>query len=154
MIFLDIPGLSDQVLAQSAFCTMSVENIKPKVALDHIPFSSSKYLKGYPVHEISFLVFFLIPVIVLAFLYISMVRTIKQSTGSTTELRKHIHTSPEDSSLTPNNMRNQTIRMLSEHIYISYFLIIFSFFSCCGCSVFHLLGSFSHPETWLCVLQA
>ena len=34
----------------------------------------------YPVHEISFIVFFLLPVLLLAFLYVSMVVVVKTAT--------------------------------------------------------------------------
>jgi hypothetical protein len=37
-------------------------------------------LQWYPVHEISFVVFFLVPVLLLAFLYIAMVRVIREAT--------------------------------------------------------------------------
>ena len=36
-------------------------------------------LQWYPVHEISFIVFFLVPVLLLAFLYVSMVIVIRRA---------------------------------------------------------------------------
>ena len=45
----------------------------------HSPLAEPLHVQWYPVHEISFLVFFLLPVLLLAFLYISMVRAIRQA---------------------------------------------------------------------------
>ena len=78
------------------------------------------YLQWYPVHELSFLIFFLIPVIILTYLYVTMVNKIKASAESLTELRKHNFTPSQSSPLSAVNTRNQIIRMLSKNYNIYY----------------------------------
>ena len=91
---------------------MSEENIIPKVG---IPASwwilIRLYFQGYPVHELSFVLFFLLPILLLTFLYISMVQTIRESGGRNIGLSKHAGMT---SSLAIADNRHHIICMLSK----------------------------------------
>jgi len=87
--FIAFPYPDGPPAPESAFCAM----------LD-IP-------EWYPVHEISFIVFFLLPVLLLAFLYVSMVVVVKTATKAS--IRKSIQRGSEGP---PKDNRKQIIRML------------------------------------------
>jgi hypothetical protein len=99
----------------------------------------------YPVHELSFIVFFLLPVIILAFLYISMVKAIRKARRGS--LRKSTHRGGK-AGKPPKDNRKQIIRMLGKYfLNFQSFQKIFSSFCCC--SVLCLLGSLPLPASWL-----
>merc|ERR1719483_303169 len=93
--YLDFPWQSKNYVPESAFCAMMDENIYPK---------------WYPVHELSFLIFFLIPVILLIFLYISMVKVIRQAGKN--NIRKSTYRGKGEKGGPPKDNRRQIIRML------------------------------------------
>ena len=101
---------------ESAFCAMLDENIYPQVwrLLYNIDFDDNFY-QEYPVHELSFAVFFLIPIILLIFFYTSMIMTIKKANAS--NIRRSAYRGTRAGSKTstvkpPADNRKQTIRML------------------------------------------
>ena len=134
--FLDFPWQSKNYVPESAFCAMMDQNIHPQ---------------WYPVHELSFIVFFLIPVIILTFLYISMVKVFRQAGKS--KIRKSTYRGGEKRD-PPKDNRKQIIRMLGKYLeWIFMDLKQLFLFSVCGCSFLCLLGSFPLPASWLCLLQ-
>merc|ERR1719245_2598939 len=80
------------------------------------------YPKWYPVHELSFVIFFLIPVVVLAVLYICMVRVIRQAGGN--NIRKSTYRGCKEKGGPPKDNRKQIIRMLSKNIIRNIIIII------------------------------
>jgi len=102
--YLDFPWQSKNFVPESAFCAMMDDNIYPK---------------WYPVHEISFGIFFLVPAVLLAFLYISMVRVIRKASRSA--LSRSRYRGTRDKGNRPRDNTKQTIRMLVS-VVILFFL--------------------------------
>merc|ERR1719483_1980565 len=102
--FIDFPWQSKNYVPESAFCAMMDENIYPE---------------WYPVHELSFIIFFLIPVILLTYLYISMVKVIRQAGKN--NIRKSSHRGAEDKGGASNNKDPRIIRMLVS-VVVLFFL--------------------------------
>ncbi|XP_023325610.1 neuropeptides capa receptor [Eurytemora carolleeae] len=99
--YVDYPWQSGHMLPESAFCALLDDNIYPQ---------------WYPVHEISFLLFFLVPVILLSFLYTSMACVVRKSARA--ELRRSVH---RHSTGAPTDHRQQIIRMLFSVVVIFFF---------------------------------
>jgi len=98
--YIDYPFNSGNPAPQSAFCAMLDVNIYPK---------------WYPVHEMSFLVFFLIPITLLIFFYTRMILTIRRASKSVVRrsaYRGSNKTGRSTSVKPPPDNRKQTIRML------------------------------------------
>ena len=68
------------------------------------------YNQGYPVHELSFLIFYAIPIFFLTFFYTCMINTIRRA--NTGIRRSAFRASNANSKATDH--RKQTIRMLGE----------------------------------------
>ena len=114
--YLDFPWQSKNFVPESAFCAMMDENIYPQVCklsgvFKYLIFSFN--FQWYPVHELSFIVFFLLPVILLTFLYISMVRVIRQAGKN--NIRKSTFRGCNEKGGPPKDNRKQIIRMLSKN---------------------------------------
>lgn len=108
------------------------------------------YLPNFPLYELSTIIFFLIPMLVILVVYTRMGLKIRNSTNHTLNsvMQGAIH---GDSRQTQS--RKSVIRMLSKTSFIFNFLhntfIFVRFvtynrcFSCCGYFIFHLLGTVS-----------
>ena len=66
--------------------------------------------QGYPVHELSFLIFYAIPIFFLTFFYTCMINTIRRAN---TGIRRSAYRGNNTNSKPPDH-RKQTIRMLGE----------------------------------------
>lgn len=98
--YVDYPLGTGHYLDESAFCALLDINITPK---------------GYPMHELATILFFIIPVGILLFLYISMAVTLAQSmngVGQSGSVHGERHV---------NSSRKQIIRMLAV-VVIAFFL--------------------------------
>ena len=113
--YIDFPYGSGILEPESAYCAMIDENISPKVRekLYHT-FKGIKYLlKWYPIHELSFLMFFLIPIIFLSFFYVRMILTIRRANSSNIRRSAYRGSNRKGVSKPPDH-RKQTIRMLGK----------------------------------------
>ena len=99
-------------VSESTFCAMLDENFEPKVR-EGVGCGNllTTHLQWYPVHELSFIFFFLIPIIILVFLYISMVKVIMKAGKS--KIRKSTYRQNGESGQ-PRDNNKQIIRMLGE----------------------------------------
>lgn len=68
------------------------------------------YNQGYPVHELSFLIFYAIPIFFLTFFYTCMINTIRRAN---TGIRRSAYRASNASSKATDH-RKQTIRMLGQ----------------------------------------
>ena len=73
------------------------------------------YNQGYPVHELSFLIFYAIPIFFLTFFYTCMINTIRKAN---TGIRRSAYRASNASSKATDH-RKQTIRMLGESLTLS-----------------------------------
>jgi len=94
LLFTRIVSVRVSEVSESTFCAMLDENFEPK---------------WYPVHELSFIFFFLIPIIILVFLYISMVKVIMKAGKS--KIRKSTYRQNGEAGQ-PRDNNKQIIRML------------------------------------------
>ena len=121
--YVDRPLGSGDYLEDSAFCALLDINITPQVRQRNKSkdmFSAGLYLisrpfntllQGYPMHELSFLTFFLLPSAILLFLYISMGVSLRGSIRKNSSLA-HAGSVHGDTHL--NSHKKQIIRMLGE----------------------------------------
>ncbi|XP_067000362.2 neuropeptides capa receptor [Anabrus simplex] len=98
--YIDYPPGSGNIVAESAFCAMLDENVP----------------SHYPVYELSSLVFFLIPMLVMVVLYVRMGLTIWRPRGVGKRVEGSIHRK-----LKHNQSRKSIIRMLAA-VVIAFFL--------------------------------
>ena len=106
--------------------------------------------QGYPVHELSFLIFYAIPIFFLTFFYTCMINTIRRA--NTGIRRSAFRASNANSKATDH--RKQTIRMLGELTWVpGWTFFLFFYFSQRGLSLLCLLDPLPLPETRLCLLQ-
>ena len=70
-------------------------------------------MKWYPIHELSFLMFFLIPIIFLSFFYVRMILTIRRANSSNIRRSAYRGSNKKGVSKPPDH-RKQTIRMLGK----------------------------------------
>ena len=94
------------------------DNISPKVReilfITLHTYKVLKYsLKWYPIHELSFLMFFLIPIIFLSFFYVRMILTIRRANSSNIRRSAYRGSNRKGVSKPPDH-RKQTIRMLGQ----------------------------------------
>ena len=97
---------------------MMDDNISPKVReilfITLHTYKVLKYsLKWYPIHELSFLMFFLIPIIFLSFFYVRMILTIRRANSSNIRRSAYRGSNRKGVSKPPDH-RKQTIRMLGQ----------------------------------------
>ncbi len=114
--YIDLPFGSGNYLEDSAFCALLDINISPKVRQKQRFFPWSYVLKknskqGYPMHELSFITFFLLPSGILLYLYISMGVSLRGSIRKSNSLT-HAGSVHGDRHL--HNSRKQIIRMLGK----------------------------------------
>ena len=69
------------------------------------------YYQGYPVHELSFLIFYAIPIFFLTFFYTCMINTIRRAN---TGIRRSAFRASNANSSKATDHRKQTIRMLGQ----------------------------------------
>ena len=105
--------------------------------------------QGYPVHELSFLIFYAIPIFFLTFFYTCMINTIRRA--NTGIRRSAFRASNSNSKATDH--RKQTIRMLGESHSVSAPSFLRFYFSQRGLPLLRLLDPLPLPETRLCLLQ-
>ena len=114
--YIEFPIKSKILEPESAFCAMMDENISPKVR-DRLTLHTYKVLKyslkWYPIHELSFLMFFLIPIIFLSFFYVRMILTIRRANSSNIRRSAYRGSNRKGVSKPPDH-RKQTIRMLGQ----------------------------------------
>ena len=72
-------------------------------------------LKWYPIHELSFLIFFLIPIIFLSFFYVRMILTIRKANSSNIRRSAYRGSNKKGIVSKPPDHRKQTIRMLGQY---------------------------------------
>ena len=113
------------------------------------------YYQGYPVHELSFLIFYAIPIFFLTFFYTCMINTIRRA--NTGIRRSAFRASNSNSKATDH--RKQTIRMLGEFplpvsVYTpQIFFLSILVLSQRGLPLLRLLDPLPLPEARLCLLQ-
>jgi len=94
--YIDYPYQSGNYVCESAFCAMLDENIHPA---------------SYPVHELSFVIFFLIPVSLLIFFYSNMIIVIRKAGKS--HVRRSVMRRMDNQTLgSVNDSRRQIVYML------------------------------------------
>jgi len=99
--YVDFPIKSGNFLEDSSYCAMLDENIYPK---------------GYPVHELSFLIFYAIPIFFLTFFYTCMINTIRKAN---TGIRRSAYRASNATSKATDH-RKQTIRMLVSVVFLFF----------------------------------
>ena len=105
---------SDQPLPQSAFCAMMDDNIYPEVTWQsHSPVSLTIPFQWYPVHQLSFVIFFVLPVSLLIYFYSNMIIVIRRA-GKSNVRRSTVRRLDNQTLGSINDSRRQIVYMLSK----------------------------------------